>query len=160
MDRHPVDPSRKRLAPHVIESVEQVERNARRVQALLRRAHAEVPIIPVVVSWGPNVVPPSAAVRREVNVRVGAGKKGDDWRSSLSRDRTDVDTINGSLTVRMPGIRRKALMARIGHSSPRAALISQHATRERDRRVAEFLDAELSSTGPRASAPVVALPTS
>jgi hypothetical protein len=34
-------------------------------------------------------------------------------------------------------------MARIGHASPRAALIYQHATAERDRTVADFLDAEI-----------------
>jgi len=33
----------------------------------------------------------------------------------------------------MPGVTTKELMARIGHASPRAALIYQHATKERDR---------------------------
>lgn len=37
-------------------------------------------------------------------------------------------------------------MARIGHSSPRAALIYQHATRERDRNIADFLDDAIAST--------------
>jgi len=41
-----------------------------------------------------------------------------------------------TLTARTPGVTTKELMARIGHSSPRAALIYQHATAERDRAVA------------------------
>ena len=45
-----------------------------------------------------------------------------------------------TLTARMPGITTKELMSRIGHSSPRAALIYQHATQERDRTIAHFLD--------------------
>jgi integrase len=45
--------------------------------------------------------------------------------------------------ARMPGITTKELMARIGHSSPRAALIYQHATEERDRSIAAFLDSEI-----------------
>lgn len=51
-----------------------------------------------------------------------------------------------TLTARMPGITTKELMARIGHSSPRAALIYQHATRERDRNIADFLDDAIAST--------------
>ena len=45
-----------------------------------------------------------------------------------------------TLTARMPGITTKELMARIGHASPRAALIYQHATAERDQEIAAFLD--------------------
>lgn len=45
-----------------------------------------------------------------------------------------------TLTARMPGITTKELMARIGHASPRAALIYQHATESRDREIAAFLD--------------------
>ena len=45
-----------------------------------------------------------------------------------------------TLTAQMPGITTKELMARIGHSSPRAALIHHHATDERDRDIAAFLD--------------------
>ncbi|HZT66892.1 MAG TPA: site-specific integrase [Acidimicrobiales bacterium] len=47
--------------------------------------------------------------------------------------------------ARMPGITTKELMARIGHASPRAALIYQHATEERDRTIAAFLDGEIAS---------------
>lgn len=55
-----------------------------------------------------------------------------------------------TLTARMPGITTKELMARIGHSSPRAALIYQHATQERDRTIADFLDEAIAAT-PRAT---------
>ncbi len=43
-----------------------------------------------------------------------------------------------ALMTQMPGITTKELMARIGHSFPRAAPIYQHATAERDRQVAAF----------------------
>jgi integrase len=52
----------------------------------------------------------------------------------------DVRHHAATLTARMPGITTKELMARIGHSSPRAALIYQHATEERDRVIADYLD--------------------
>jgi integrase len=51
-----------------------------------------------------------------------------------------------TLTARMPGITTKELMARIGHASPRAALIYQHATRERDCAVAAYLDDVVAAT--------------
>jgi integrase len=62
-----------------------------------------------------------------------------------------------TLMAQMPGITTKEPMARIGHSSPRAALIYQHATAERDRQVAAFLEAQIGATTP-AKPRVVALP--
>jgi integrase len=53
-----------------------------------------------------------------------------------------------TLTARMPGIATKELMARLRHASPRAALIYQHATRERDRAVASYLDDTVAATKP------------
>jgi len=50
-----------------------------------------------------------------------------------------------TLTARTPGVTTKELMSRIGHSSPRAALIYQHATEERDRNIADFIDEQLDS---------------
>jgi hypothetical protein len=38
-------------------------------------------------------------------------------------------------------------MARMGHASPRAALIYQHATADRDRAIAEALGKMISETG-------------
>lgn len=40
----------------------------------------------------------------------------------------------------MTGASTKELMARLGQSSPRAALIYQHATKERDREIADALN--------------------
>lgn len=57
----------------------------------------------------------------------------------------------------MPGVTTKELMARIGHASPRAALIYQHATAERDRAIAAFLDAEVAATVRSTKAPVADL---
>lgn len=47
--------------------------------------------------------------------------------------------------ARIPGVTTRELMARIGHASPRAALLYQHATEERDRAVADHLDTVISS---------------
>ena len=44
-----------------------------------------------------------------------------------------------TLTAQMPGLTLKELMARIGHSSTKAALTYQHATAERDQRAASFV---------------------
>lgn len=63
-----------------------------------------------------------------------------------------------TLTARMPGVTTKELMARIGHSSPRAALIYQHATQERDRAIASYLDEQLATAQRGQRAPVVKLP--
>jgi integrase len=42
------------------------------------------------------------------------------------------------------GASTRELMARIGHASPRAALIYQHASAERDRAIVEALAAQIS----------------
>lgn len=47
------------------------------------------------------------------------------------------------------GATTKELMARLGHGSPRAAMIYQHATEDRDRRIAEQLDAMVRRQQPR-----------
>lgn len=60
-----------------------------------------------------------------------------------------------TLTARMPGVTTKELMARIGHASPRAALIYQHATAERDRAIAKFLDDVVATTDRPVRAPIV-----
>lgn len=88
------DLSQKRLAPQVTQATAQVAANANRVKALLLRVDAGVPVIPVVVYWGPNVTPPSTAVRREGDIRLVAGKRGDDWRALLSRDRIDRNMVD------------------------------------------------------------------
>jgi integrase len=47
----------------------------------------------------------------------------------------------GSTWSAQSGATRRELMERIGHSSTRAAMICQHATRDRDRAMATALDA-------------------
>lgn len=65
--------------------------------------------------------------------------------------------VVGAIEARIPGVTTKELMARIGHASPRAALIYQHATAERDRAIAAFLDAEVAAAGRSPLAPIVGL---
>ena len=62
-----------------------------------------------------------------------------------------------TLTARTPGVTTKELMARIGHASPRAALIYQHATSERDRAVADYLDEQVAAAERPKRAPVLNL---
>ena len=49
----------------------------------------------------------------------------------------------GNTLAAATGASTKELMARMGHASPRAALIYQHATRERDQAIANAFDALL-----------------
>lgn len=46
-------------------------------------------------------------------------------------------------------------MARIGHSSPRAALLYQHAAADRDRMISSYLDDVIAATERPKLAPVV-----
>ena len=54
----------------------------------------------------------------------------------------------GNTLAASTGASTKELMARMGHSSPRAALIYQHATRDRDRALADALS-KLAGEPPR-----------
>ncbi|MGH9154884.1 MAG: tyrosine-type recombinase/integrase [Acidimicrobiales bacterium] len=60
----------------------------------------------------------------------------------------DLRHSAGTLAART-GATTKELMARLGHSSPRAAMIYQHAADDRDRRIAEGLDAMAEEAGLR-----------
>jgi len=65
----------------------------------------------------------------------------------------DLRHVGGTLAA-ATGASLKELMTRLGHSSTRAALISQHATRDRDRAIARALgglvgQVRTSSAGPR-----------
>lgn len=53
----------------------------------------------------------------------------------------------GNHMAAMTGASTKELMARMGHSSVRAAMIYQHATRERDRAIAEAMNQNLAPDG-------------
>jgi integrase len=75
------------------------------------------------------------------------------WRAALEAvGLGDTDThiqdlrhTAATLLARKPGITIKELMASIGHASPRAALIYQHATEERDKESADYLDAQIAA---------------
>ncbi|WP_239127012.1 tyrosine-type recombinase/integrase [Asanoa siamensis] len=54
----------------------------------------------------------------------------------------------GSTWSAQSGATLKEVMARIGHSSPRAAMIYQHATRDRDQAIADALDALITERRP------------
>lgn len=54
----------------------------------------------------------------------------------------------GNTLAAMTGASTKELMARMGHASPRAALIYQHATSGRDKAIADGLDQMIRSAGP------------
>ncbi len=60
--------------------------------------------------------------------------------------------LSASLSA-IAGATTKELMARMGHSSPRAALIYQHATAERDGAIAEALDRLVAGTLAASSRP-------
>jgi len=58
----------------------------------------------------------------------------------------DLRHTAGTLAART-GATTKELMARLGHSSARASMIYQHAAEDRDRRIAEGLDAMAREAG-------------
>jgi len=63
----------------------------------------------------------------------------------------------GNTLAASTGASTKELMARMGHASPRAALIYQHATQDRDRAIAAALSDLIAGAGPAPRAPVVPL---
>jgi len=81
-----------------------------------------------------------SAVWRETKLRVGAPE---------GLRLYDLRHHAATLTARMPGITTKELMARIGHASFVAALRYQHASAERDRAVANFMDDVIASSPTR-----------
>ena len=64
----------------------------------------------------------------------------------------------GNTLAAATGASTRELMARMGHASPRAALIYQHATRERDHAIADALGERLSNASPTRIAPSAARP--
>jgi len=65
----------------------------------------------------------------------------------------DLRHTAGTLAART-GATTKELMARLGHSSPRASMIYQHAAADRDRLIAEGLDAMTVEAGLAAIVPI------
>jgi integrase len=66
----------------------------------------------------------------------------------------DLRHLAGTLAA-ATGASTRELMARLGHSTPRAALIYQHATAERDHQIAHGIDGLLGAVNPDEQAPVV-----
>ena len=64
----------------------------------------------------------------------------------------DLRHTAGTLAART-GATTKELMARLGHASPQASMIYQHAADDRDRRIAEGLDAMAAEAGLSPPAP-------
>jgi integrase len=64
----------------------------------------------------------------------------------------------GTTLAAATGASTKELMVRMGHASPRAALIYQHATQERDRVIADALSDLIARSSPTSAAPIVKLP--
>jgi hypothetical protein len=69
----------------------------------------------------------------------------------------DTRHTGGTLAA-IKGATIKELMARLGHSSPRAAMIYQHATLERDKVIAAGLGQLVNQARPNPSGPPVAQP--
>lgn len=65
----------------------------------------------------------------------------------------DLRHTAGTLAAQT-GATTKELMARLGHASPRAAMVYQHAAEDRDRLIAERLDAMASESGLAAVVPI------
>lgn len=90
----------------------------------------------------------------ELTARVFVGAKGAtprntnlnaDWRrarATVGREDLHLHDLRhfANTLAAAAGASTKELMARLGHASPRAALRYQHATRERDRAIAEAMD--------------------
>lgn len=66
----------------------------------------------------------------------------------------DLRHLAGTLAA-ATGASTRELMARLGHSTPRAALIYQHATAERDHQIAHGIDGLLGAVNADGQAPVV-----
>ena len=64
----------------------------------------------------------------------------------------------GNTLAAATGASTKELMSRMGHASPRAALIYQHASRDRDEAIAAALSDVISAAKPTPSATVLRLP--
>jgi len=74
----------RRMPKYVGQAVDQADRNAGRVRALLARDFPDVPISPVIVWWGWRLSPPKTAVRRVGNTSVVAGGDVERWRSAFA----------------------------------------------------------------------------
>lgn len=96
----------------------------------------------------------------------GAPIEGPNWspRFKTARESVGLSSLHfhdlrhfAGTTAASTGASTRELMARLGHASPRAALIYQHATTERDHAIADAVEAVLSKSRETPDAPVVEL---
>jgi hypothetical protein len=90
----PIDFNAGKLDREVMEAVQQVEGNANRIRGLLMRDVREMPIVPVVVWWGPAIVGPVDSVRKQGEVRLVRGVDAKHWLPLLSTGRVSQDEID------------------------------------------------------------------
>lgn len=85
----------------VHEASVQVERNVRDLKSILG-ADQSIPFIPMVIWWGPGVVPIATVIRRDGDTRVVRGIDADQWRTRIAAggDRVSEEDI-GLLTTRL-----------------------------------------------------------
>jgi len=73
----------------------------------------------------------------------------------MGATRYDLRHHSATVSTRGPNVTFKDLMVMVGHSSPRAALIYQHATAERDREHADYLGTVITAAKSSSEAKVV-----
>lgn len=86
-----------------------------------------------------------------------------DWREAramVGRDDLHLHDLRhfANTLAASAGASTKELMARLGHASPRAALRYQHATRERDRAIADAMDRMITGAASESSTSLRAVP--
>lgn len=69
----------RRLSPQVLKDVRQVKENAGRISALLSGHCPNVPVRPLLVYWGPDVVAASGVARTVDSVALVSGEAWEDW---------------------------------------------------------------------------------
>jgi Nuclease-related domain len=91
------------------EALRQVERNANDIQKILG-TDGSVPLIPVIIYWGPGVRPPDSVIRREGEIRVVCGADGNKWRTRIAEGGERVpEEVVERLTARLRDYIRQEL---------------------------------------------------
>jgi hypothetical protein len=90
----PIDLNAGKLSPEVTRAVHQAEGNAKRIEALLARDVSDMPVVPVVIWWGPAIVGSVDPVRKQGDVRLVRGADAKHWLPLLSSGRVSQDAID------------------------------------------------------------------
>ena len=111
----------RRMPKYVGQAVDQADRNAGRVRALLSRDFPNVLVSPVVVWWGWRLSPRKTAVRHVGNTSVVAGGDVEKWRFAIATTGVLSEaTIEGvSRKLERYVVDQRALEARRARSLPR-----------------------------------------